>query len=229
MTYELYIGDRMFSSWSLRGWLMLEKFGLPYRSHLVGLYAGTFAKDMEAVAPARLVPALRTPEGYVVSESMAIAETLAERHPDAGLWPADPEKRMRARWLCAEMAAGFASLRGACPMQLAHINTGFTASEGVLTDLARIEMLWQGAWDMAGSDEGWLFGDYSLADVFYAPVAARIVGYDLDVSASAKAYCRRTLSDPSFTEWRRCATQVSYDPFPYDSYPPLAAWPKSGT
>lgn len=225
MTYDLYIGDRMFSSWSLRGWLMLDHFGLPYRTHMMGLYSGTFAQDMAPLAPARLVPALRTPEGHVIGESMAIAETLAERHPDAGLWPNDPAHRMRARWICAEMAAGFGELRSACPMQLAHINSGFAASDAVTADLARIETLWRGAWEIAGSDGGWLFGDYCLADVFYAPVAARIIGYDLAVSEQAKAYCMRTLSDPGFQKWRQAATQVTYASFPYQTYPPLAAWP----
>ena len=93
MTYDLYIGDRTFSSWSLRGWLMLEKFGLPYRAHLVGLYSGTMAQDLAPLAPTRLVPALRLPDGTVVGETLAMAETLAERHPDAGLWPADPAAR----------------------------------------------------------------------------------------------------------------------------------------
>ena len=102
MTYDLYIADRMFSSWSLRGWLMFDSFGLPVRPHMVGLYAGTMATDMAPVAPARLVPALRTPEGTVIGESLAMAETLAERHPEAGLWPADPALRATARWLCTD-------------------------------------------------------------------------------------------------------------------------------
>jgi glutathione S-transferase len=88
MTYTLYIGDRLFSSWSLRGWLMLEKFNIPHSVKLVGLYSGTMAKDMAHLAPARLVPTLVTPEGTVVGESLAMAETLAEENPDAGLWPA---------------------------------------------------------------------------------------------------------------------------------------------
>ena len=99
MTYDLYIGDRTFSSWSLRGWLMMEKFNLPYRAHLVGLYSGTMAADLAALAPVRLVPAMRTPDGTVVGESLAMAETLAERHPDAAMWPADPAARATARWL----------------------------------------------------------------------------------------------------------------------------------
>ncbi|MEP0963545.1 MAG: glutathione S-transferase [Roseobacter sp.] len=227
MTYDLYIGDRLFSSWSLRGWLMLEKFGLPYRTHMMGLYSETFSEDMASLAPARLVPALRTADDDIIGESLAIAETLAERHPDADLWPTDASHRIRARWLCAEMTAGFSALRGDCPMQLAHVNGGFNASEAVKKDVQRVELLWQGAWDMAGTNKNWLFGSYSLADAFYAPVAARVIGYNLDVGDAAKAYCIRVLSDPAFKAWRAAGLQVTYDPFPYQSFGPVEDWPVS--
>lgn len=225
MTYDLYIGDRTFSSWSLRGWLMLEKFNLPYRAHLVGLYSGTMAQDLADLAPAKLVPALRTPEGTVVGESIAMAETLAERHPQTGLWPSDPAARATARWLCAAMAAGFGALRDACPMQLQHVNKGFTASPEVQADLARIEELWAYARSLRSSDGPWLFGDYSLADVFYAPVAARIIGYDLPVSEAAHAYCMTVLQDKAFQAWRAEGLKVTYDPFPYDMGVPTGPWP----
>jgi glutathione S-transferase len=225
MTYDLYIGDRTFSSWSLRGWLMLEKFNLPYRTHLVGLYSGTMAADLASLAPAHLVPAIRTPEGTVIGESLAIAETLAERHPDAGLWPRDPVARATARWLCAAMTAGFGALRGGCPMQLAHVNAGFAASDAVKADLARIEELWQHAQAQKATDGPWLFGEYCLADVFYAPVAARIIGYDLPVSKSAKTYCTTTLNDAAFKAWRAEGLKTTYDPFPYDMGVPTRGWP----
>ncbi|MGI9368301.1 MAG: glutathione S-transferase N-terminal domain-containing protein, partial [Ruegeria sp.] len=125
MTYDLFIGDRLFSSWSLRGWLMLEKFGLSFRTHMIGLYSGTMVEDMGPLSPARLVPVLQLPDGTIVAESIAMAETLAERHPKAGLWPDDPASRATARWLCAEMVAGFHALRAQCPMQLLHCWQGF--------------------------------------------------------------------------------------------------------
>ncbi|MEO1362630.1 MAG: glutathione S-transferase, partial [Pseudomonadota bacterium] len=201
MTYDLFIGDRTFSSWSLRGWLMLEKFGLPYRTNLIGLYSGTMADDMAPLAPARLVPTLRLPDGTVVSETVAMAETLHERHPEAAMWPADAAARATARWLMAEMAVGFSALRTACPMQLSHVTEGFAVSDAVAADLQRIEALWAHARGFAG-DGPWLFGAYSLADAFYAPVCARIVGYDLPVGAFARDYCQATLSDPAFQAWR---------------------------
>jgi len=225
MTYDLYIADRIYSSWSLRGWLMLEKFGLPCRLHMVGLYSGSMARDLAEVAPARLVPVLRTPEGTVVGESLAIAETLAERHPDLGLWPADPAQRATARWLAAEMVTGFTALRGACPMQLLRVYQGFAPSDAVRTDLARLETLWAHARAVSGATEGWLFGAYSLADVFYTPVAARIIGYDLPVSDAARAYALALLSDPSVHAWRAEGLKVSYDPEPYGCDLPATDWP----
>jgi glutathione S-transferase len=224
MTYDLYIGDRMFSSWSLRGWLMLEKFAIPHNTHMIGLYSGTMAKDMEKLAPARLVPTLRTPEGTIVGESLAMGETLAEQNPDAGLWPNDPAQRATARWLCAEMVGGFGALRGDCAMQLRHIWQGFKPSDAVKTDLARIETLWAHARTVSGCSDGFLFGAYSLADVFYTPAAARIVGYDLPVSPAARAYCNALLSDPAVLRWQQQAQEVLYDPMPYDMDLPKRPW-----
>ncbi|WP_416367926.1 glutathione S-transferase family protein [Tritonibacter mobilis] len=215
MTYTLYIADRMYSSWSLRGWLMLEKFSLPYDTRLVGLYNGTMAQDLAEVAPARLVPTLVLPDGTVVGETMAMAETLAERHPEAGLWPASEASRATARWLCAEMAAGFGALRSACPMQLGHIWQGFEPSEAVLSDLSRLETLFAHARAVSGHARGPLFGAYSLADVFYTPVAARVIGFDLPVSTETRAYCVELLSDPAVLAWQAEARKVHYDPEPY--------------
>ncbi|WP_319546176.1 glutathione S-transferase [Ruegeria conchae] len=225
MTHDLFIGDRLFSSWSLRGWLMLEKFGLPYRTHMIGLYSGTMAADMKRLAPARLVPALRLPDGTVVGESLAMAETLAEHHPDAGLWPTNPATRATARWLCAEMVAGFTALRGQCPMQLKYRWEGFTLSKDTLVDLQRIETLWAHARSISGAESGPLFGAYSLADVFYTPVAARIIGYDLPVSEANRTYCMDLLSDIPVRQWRAMGTTVEYDPFPYPQNLTAHNWP----
>ncbi|MEJ2036876.1 MAG: glutathione S-transferase [Maritimibacter sp.] len=225
MTYDLYIGDRAFSSWSLRGWLMFENFGIPCRTHMVGLYTGTMAADLAPLAPAKLVPVMRTPDGIVVGETLAMAETLAERHPEAGLWPEDPEARALARWLVAEMHSGFTALRGACPMQLLRQYDGFQPSEAVRADLDRLETIWTMAREKFGGSGPWLFGRYSLADVVYAPVAARIAGFGLPVSAEAQAYVATHLADPAFRRWRALGLTVSYDPEPYAQDLPHLPWP----
>ncbi|PJI85304.1 glutathione S-transferase [Yoonia maricola] len=215
MTYNLYIGDRTFSSWSLRGWLMLEKFGLPYRAHMVGLYSGTMQEDLAHLAPAKTVPAMQTAQGHVLTDSLAMAETLTENHPDAGLYPTDPAARALARSITAEMHSGFHGLRGACPMMLGFCWDGFTPTQAVKDDLQRIEELWHLARARHGVNDPWLFGDYSLADAFYAPVAMRITAYNLQVSDQSRAYVDTHLNDPAFLAWRKAALEEVHDPFPY--------------
>lgn len=205
MGYELAIGDRTYSSWSLRGWLLFDAFGLPVRTHLVEFAAAGVETQLADFAPARTVPTLRTPEGAIVSDSLAIAEELATRHPDGGLWPADPLARATARTLAAEMHAGFAALRNGCPMNLRVAYAGFRPDEDVLADLARLERVWSHARAATGGAGPWLCGAYSAADAFFAPVAGRIAGYGLPVSESAQAYVDAHLAHPSFRRWRAMA------------------------
>jgi len=229
MSYELFIGDRSFSSWSMRGWLMFEKFGLPVRTQLVGLYSGTMKQDLAALTPARFVPVMRDSDGIVLGDSLAMAETLAERHPDAGLWPDDPAARALARWLVAEMHSGYTALRNDCPMQLLCQHRGFVAADGVLADLDRIQHLWALARDRHGTREPWLFGAYSLADVFFAPVAMRIAGYGLPVSPAARTYVDSHLTDDAVRRWRAMGLTKTYDPVPYTMDLPRDPWPGPAT
>jgi glutathione S-transferase len=141
-------------------------------------------------------------DGAVVSESLAIAEELASRHPEAGIWPAHARARATARTLAAEMASGFSALRNACPMNLRHAYSGFASSAEVDADLRRIERIWAHARATCGGDTPWLCGAYSAADAFFAPVAARIAGYGLDVAEDARAYVAAHLADPAFRRWR---------------------------
>jgi glutathione S-transferase len=202
MTYDLAIGDRSYSSWSLRGWLLFEKFGIPVKCHTGVLYTDDFQRLLADFAPARLVPAVRTPEGEIIGETLAIAETLAERHPDAGIWPADAAARIMARYMAAEMHAGFTALRGDCPMNLLVSYADAAPRKEVRDDLARLEFIWSRARDRFGAGGPWLFGAYSAADAFFAPVATRIATYNLPVSAGAMAYVNAHLADPSLRRWR---------------------------
>lgn len=202
MTYHLAIGDRSYSSWSLRGWLLFEKFGIPVKCHTGILYSDDFQRLMSEFAPARLVPAMRTPEGEVIGESLAIAEALAERHPEAGLWPEDPAARAMARYMAAEMCSGFTALRGDCAMNLLLSYEDSAPRPEVMADLARIELIWTRARERFGAEGPWLFGRYTAADAFFAPVATRIATYNLPVSDAAMAYVNAHLADPSFRRWR---------------------------
>ena len=225
MTYDLYIGDRTFSSWSLRGWLMLEKFNLPFREIKVGLYAGTMAQDLAHLAPARTVPVLQTPKGHVLTDSLAMAETLVEENPDVALYPSDPAARALARSITAEMHSGFHALRAECPMVLRFCWEGFSVSDAVKTDLARIETLWSLARSRHGEGGPWLFGAYSLADVFFAPVAMRMIAYDLPIGETAHAYVDAHRNDAAIATWRQAAEDEAFNPWPYDMGLPRKPWP----
>ena len=214
MTYDLAIGDRAYSSWSLRGWLLLDAFGLPVRVRRAQMRTPEFAALLSEFAPARTVPALRAPDGSVATDSLAIAEELASRHPDAGHWPADPAARAAARSIAAEMHSGYAALRAACPMNLRAAWRGYAPAEDVRADLARIDVLWTGALKASGGP--WLFGAYTAADAFHAPVAARIAGYGLPASEAARAYVERALTHPSVLRWRAESADDGPDQAAYD-------------
>lgn len=225
MTYTLAIGDRGYSSWSLRGWLLFDAFGIPVQTRLARLYTDDLAKVLEDFVPARLVPAMRTDDGTVVPETIAIAEELASRHPLAGHWPEVSRARAVARGLAAEMHSGFAALRNACPMNLRVAYADCVPSEAVLADLARLELIWGNARQATGSDGPWLCGAYSAADVFFAPVAARIAGYNLPVSAQSRAYAEAHLAHPSFRRWRAMGLVDGPDQPSYRRDFPKAPWP----
>ena len=223
MTYDLAIGDRAYSSWSLRGWLLFDAFDIPVKTHSARLYTNELAQLLTGYFPGKTAPTMRTPEGVVVSESLAIAEELSSRHPNAGLWPADPRLRATARMLAAEMHAGFTALRSHCPMNLRVSYTDCAPPDAVLADLARLELLWEWARDMSGGP--WLCGDYSAADAFYAPVAARIATYNLPVSPHALAYVAQHLAHPSFRRWRAMGMVDGADQDFYRRDYPLRPWP----
>ncbi len=225
MAYELFIGDRAYSSWSLRGWLLFDRFGIAVTTRLVDFDKGPVADQLSELAPARTVPTLRTADGALISESLAIAEELASRHPDAGIWPAEQRARATARTLAAEMHAGFSALRAECPMDLRRCYVGHHPTDAVAADIARIETIWDHARRTCGGDGPWLCGDYSAADVFYAPVAARIAGYGLPVSDAARAYVGAHLAEPGFRRWRAMALVQGADLARYAQPYATTAWP----
>ena len=226
MTYHLILGDYAYSSWSLRGWLLFEKFGIPRRETLLNFFdeAGV-AAQMADHAPAKTVPTLVTEDGIAISDSIAIAEELASRHPDAGLWPSNPKHRAVARTLAAEMHSGFTALRGDCPMNLRTAYADSQPSSAVLEDVARLETIWSWARDMCDTKGQWLCGDFCVADVFFAPVAARLAGYSLPMSDMAQAYVNSHLTDPAFQKWRALGLEIG-DTLPwYKKDYPTKDWP----
>ena len=224
MTYDLVIGDRAYSSWSLRGWLLFDAFGLPVKLHTARLYTDELPTLLKQFHPGKTAPTMRTPDGVVVPETIAIAEELASRHPEAGIWPADPKARAVARVLAAEMHAGFGALRSHCPMNLRVSYEDCTPPQAVLDDLKRLEVIWGWARDQTGSTV-WLAGDYSAADAFFAPVATRIATYNLPVSDRAMAYVQAHLAHPSFRRWRAMGLVDGADQEFYRRPYPLRPWP----
>lgn len=206
MTYTLLLGDYAYSSWSLRGWLLFEKFGIARKQVMLDFSGQNVGAQLADCAPARsvpiTVPTVVMDDGAVVSDSQAIAEELASRHPDAGLWPSEPLARATARNLAAEMHSGFVALRSDCPMNLRTAYCDTSPRPEVLADVARIETIWNHAFDTCGGDGLWLCGQYSAADAFFAPVAARLAGYDLPLGQRARAYVATHLADPAFRRWR---------------------------
>lgn len=224
MTYDLVIGDRAYSSWSLRGWLMFDAFNIPVKLHHARLYTDELPKLLKAFHPGKTAPTMRTPDGVVVPETIAIAEELASRHPEAGLWPTAPKARAVARVLAAEMHAGFTALRSHCPMNLRVSYTDCQPTDEVLADLKRLEVIWDWARDQTGAAV-WLAGDYSASDVFFAPVAARIATYNLPVSDRAMAYVKAHLAHPSFRRWRAMGMVDGADQDFYRRPYPRRPWP----
>ena len=226
MTYHLAIGDRAYSSWSLRGWLLFDAFDIPVTVHTARLYTDEVARLLVDFPPARTVPAMRTPDGAGVPDSLAIAEELATRHPTAGHWPVQSKARSVARVLCAEMHAGFSALRSHCPMNLRISYSDCAPTPAVLADLARIETLWDWARTETGSAGPWLCGGYSAADAYYAPVAARIAGYNLPVGPAVATYVAAHLTHPSFQLWRTAGLTDGADQPAYHRDWPQRDWPQ---
>ena len=228
MTYSLAIGDKTYSSWSLRGWLLFAKFGIPVDVHSARMYSPEFLAMLENFGGGRLVPAMRidSSEGLViVTDTLAIAETLAERHPDKNMWPQDPIARGFARSVTAEMHSGFVALRNDCTMNLRHCYSGFTPRDAVLSDVARGETIWSEARSRWGASGPWMFGEYSIADAFFAPLATRLLTYGLPMSALASDYVQTTINDAAFKEWREGGLAENYVQPGYDLDFDTIPWP----
>lgn len=206
---ELVIGTRRWSTWSLRPWLVLKRTGASFQETLVGLRQDEGRTEAEILphSPSGLVPALKD-GGLTVWDSLAICEYLAEKFPQAKLWPDDPQLRALARAASAEMHSGFQSLRGECPMAL-EVEPKVTAlSEATQKNIRRIVSLWNGLLKRSGGP--YLAGEWSIADAFYTPVATRFRTYGVHLSdygddGACGAYASRLLATPEFLEWEAAA------------------------
>ncbi|HVF64388.1 MAG TPA: glutathione S-transferase family protein [Casimicrobiaceae bacterium] len=196
--YKLYIANKNYSSWSMRGWLCAKLSRAPFEEILAPFKSSGSNPAFREFAPNGLVPCLHDGD-IVVWDSLAIAEYLAERH--AGMWPADAKTRAFARSACAEMHAGFRTLRNEMTMCIRERVDVRPWSSGLETDIARVASLWsEGRRRFASSGE-YLCGDFSIADAFFAPVAFRFQTYGVALDGAAGQYGRRLLAHPLVREW----------------------------
>jgi glutathione S-transferase len=201
---QLVIGNKNYSSWSMRPWVLMKQLGIPFEERKLRFdfdADSAFRKAVAQVSPAGLVPVLLD-EGFAVWDTLAITEYLAERHP--AVWPADRQRRARARSLCAEMHGGFGALRSHCPMNieaaLPEAGARVWAEQAtVRANVARIEAAWAEA--LAASGGPFLFGGFSAADAFFAPVCMRLVTYALPVGDTTRAYVERVQAAPGVAAW----------------------------
>lgn len=198
MDRQLIIGNKNYSSWSLRPWLAMAKLGISFEEIRVALYMPDTRKRLQSFSPTGKVPVLR--EGTAaIWDSLAILEFLAETYPT--LWPSDRMARAHARSLAAEMHSGFAALRSAMPMNCRASGRRITVTEAVQADIARIQAIWEDCRERFASHGPWLFGTFTAVDAMFAPVVTRFCTYGVETSPAVAEYMRTLLDDPAMQRW----------------------------
>jgi glutathione S-transferase len=209
---KLLIGNKNYSGWSMRTWVMLTEFGIPFDEVTARFDSfspdSTFKATVSGLSPAGKVPILVEDDGFCIWDTLAIAEYVAERFPEKALWPRDPKLRARARSVCAEMHSGFGALRDAFAVNieasLPEVGARILAENAeARDDLARMVALLQGALSMSGGP--FLFGDYSIADAYFSPVVTRLKTYELPVPVAVAGYMSRLLATEGVAAWIRGA------------------------
>lgn len=203
--YELVIGDKRWSTWSLRPWLALKMFGIPFRERMIRLRQHGTTEEIALHSPSAKVPLLRT-GGLLIWDSLAIVEFVAEEHPGKAIWPGDKAKRAVARAVSAEMHSGFYALRTAMPMDFLNVHPFPAGEAGAEADITRIVALWTDCRKRHGEGGDFLFGAFSAADAMFAPVATRFRSYSVDLArfgddGTAARYMHAVLDLPAMAEW----------------------------
>ena len=206
---SLHIGNKAYSSWSLRPWLAMKMANIPFAEIMNPLFTDGHARRMEKLFPSRKVPTL-CHGGVTIWESLAICEYLAELYPDVGLWPTDPKARAVARSIASEMPAGFMGLRSEFPMNIRRKIAGVKPSEVALGDIKRLGDIWSYALDNYGGDGPFLFGAFSIADAIYAPVVTRLDTYGLKMSPQIETYMQAVLTLEPMKAWYKDALQEAW-------------------
>lgn len=197
---KLVIANKNYSSWSMRPWLLVKHFGIPFEEIMVWLYRSDTRESILKYSPSGRVPVLVDDGGHVVWDSLAIAETLADRFPQHALWPTDPVARALARSVSAEMHSSFGDIRDAMPMNIKVRRPDIGQRPQLQSSVARIDALWSECLSKSGGP--FLFGEFCIADAMYAPVVMRFTSYQpVGLSQEALAYMERVKALPAVAEW----------------------------
>jgi glutathione S-transferase len=206
MTLHLIIGNKNYSSWSMRPWIAMKACGIPFSEEVISLDADDFKARVSKVSGTGKVPVLRDGDVHVW-ESLAILDYLAEKFPHAGLWPSDPAARAYARAIAAEMHAGFVPLRRHLPMNIWRPVKARELPPEVATNIQRIETIWTDCRTRFGNKGAFLFGAFGAADAMYAPVVSRFHTYAVAVGPVARGYMDAVMALPAWTEWHEAAVK----------------------
>ena len=204
MGLKLVIGNKNYSSWSLRPWIAMKVAGIAFEEEVISLSATDFKTRLSKVSGTGKVPALVDGDVHVW-ESLAILEYLAEQYPHAGLWPADAAPRALARAIAAEMHAGFSALRRHLPMNMWRPVRPRQLTPEVKANVRRVEEIWIDCRARYGTGGPFLFGPFGAADAMYAPVVARFHTYAVEVAEAARKYMDAVTALPAWVEWRAAA------------------------
>jgi len=208
----LIIGNKNYSSWSFRPWIAMKVAGITFEERVISLNDSDFKRAIASVSKNGRVPAIDD-DGVHVWESLAVLEYLAEKFPQAKLWPTDVRARAHARAIAAEMHAGFAALRGECPMNFWRPVKRRDLSADALADAARIDAMWSECLVRYGGP--FLFGAFGAVDAMYAPVVSRFYTYAVEVGKSSRVYMEAVMALPAWGEWKEAALKEPWV-LPYD-------------
>jgi glutathione S-transferase len=209
MALTLLIGNKNYSSWSMRPWIAMKVAGIAFEEEVISLDAKDFKARVTKISGTGKVPALADGDVHVW-ESLAILDYLAETFPQARLWPADPKARAHARAVAAEMHAGFVPLRRHCPMNMWRPPKVRQLTPEAAADVRRVEVIWTDCRTRFGGEGPFLFGGFGAADAMYAPVVSRFETYAIDVGPVARAYMQAVQALPSWKEWRTAALKETW-------------------
>lgn len=204
MKPKLIIGNKNYSSWSLRPWLLMSEAGIDFEEHRIVLDTPTTQQEIATFSPAGRVPILQL-DDMTVWDSLAICETVAERWPEKNLWPVDADERAHARAISAEMHSGFEVLRDCMPMNCRAMGRIVPIPDELGADIDRVIAIWSECHQRYGDRGGWLFGDFSVADAMYAPVVLRLRTYGINLPQSAGYYPHRLLESKAMQDWLAAA------------------------